>query len=215
MPQMKTAQHGFWYHFLDILFNIAVIIAIVAAIRTFLVSPFQVEGSSMENTLLDKEYIVINKLAYYIGKPQRGDIVVLRPPSDPGKYYVKRVIGTPGDEVIIQDGYVYIRKAGENQIRKLNEDGYLSKENDGQTFRVDPQHLPSSGDRTPITYDVPPGEYLVLGDNRKGSLDSRGFTDENGKPIPYVPQNEIKGRVWFVALPLSKIHVLEPPDYGF
>ncbi len=215
MTQMKPAQHGFWYHFLDILFNIAVIIAIVAAIRTFLVSPFQVDGISMENTLLDKEYIVINKLAYYIGKPQRGDVVVLRPPSDPGKYYVKRVIGTPGDEVIIRDGYVYVRKSGEKEVHKLKEDLYLSHENDGSTFRVDCQHVPSAGDRTPVTYDVPAGQYFVLGDNRKGSLDSRGFADDKCHPIPYVPQYDIKGRVWFVALPLSKIHVLEPPEYGF
>jgi signal peptidase I len=68
---MVIQKHGFWFHFLDVLFNIVVIVAIVGGIRTFLISPFQVEGSSMIDTLQDKEYIIINKLTYFIGKPHR------------------------------------------------------------------------------------------------------------------------------------------------
>ncbi|MCK5020481.1 MAG: S26 family signal peptidase, partial [Candidatus Peribacteraceae bacterium] len=64
-------KHGFLYHTADVVLNVIIIIAIVAAIRTFLVSPFQVEGSSMINTLEDNQYIVINKLAYHIGSPER------------------------------------------------------------------------------------------------------------------------------------------------
>lgn len=208
---MAQPQHGFWYHLLDVLLNIVVIVAIVAGIRTFLVSPFQVEGNSMVDTLVDKEYIIINKLAYIVGQPERGDVVVFRPPSDPDKYYVKRVIGLPGDSVIIRNGAVFLRKSGEKEVRKLDENLYLNSHNLGHTFR----HPPGSGDTSQITYDVPPDSYFVLGDNRQGSLDSRSFMTADSKPIPFVPRADIKGRVWFVALPLTKIHALEPPNYGF
>lgn len=202
-------KHGFWFHVLDVLFNIVVIVAIVAGIRTFLVSPFQVEGSSMVDTLEDKEYIIINKLAYIVGVPHRGDVVVFRPPNDPSKYYVKRIIGEPGDHIVIQDGYVYVRKAGASELLKLDESTYLNAHNEGNTFR----HLPSGGDRSPAEYDVPVDHYFVLGDNRQGSLDSRNFTVD-GNPAPYVERGEIKGRVWFVALPITKVHALQIPAYG-
>lgn len=204
----KQAPQGFWFQLLDILFNIAVIVAIVGGIRTFLVSPFQVEGYSMVDTLEDKEYIIINKLAYFVGVPHRGEIVVFRPPSDPSKYYVKRIIGEPGDRVIIQDGYVFVRKKGETETKKLTEE-YLSDHNKGHTYR----HPPSSGDTTKVVYDVPEDKYFVLGDNRQGSLDSRSFMDQNQEPIPFVERSEIKGRVWFIALPVSKVHAFDTPAY--
>src|SRR3989344_1385360 len=119
MLPMKLREHGLLFPFIDVLFNIVVIVAIVAGIRTFLVSPFQVEGNSMVDTLEDKQYIIINKLAYILGDPKRGDVVVFRPPSDHKKYNVKRVIGLPGDEVTLKGGYVYLRKGGETELREL------------------------------------------------------------------------------------------------
>ena len=208
---MTTKQRGFWFHLLDVAFNIIVIVAIVVGVRMFLVAPFQVEGGSMDNTLADKEYIIINKLAYIIGQPQRGDVVVFRPPNDHEKYYVKRVIGLPGDEVIIKDGSVFLQKSGEKEVRKLEEAEYLNQRNLGHTYR----HPPQSGDLSPVSYEVPEGSYFLLGDNRQGSLDSRSFVSENGEQIPFVEEEEIKGRVWFIALPITKIHALEAPEYGF
>jgi len=207
---MAERKHGFWFHLLDVLFNIVVIVAIVAGIRTFLVSPFQVEGSSMVDTLEDKEYIIINKLTYFVGEPKRGDVVVFRPPNETEKYYVKRVIGEPGDRVIIRDGNVFLRKAGEEEVHQLEEGMYLNAYNEGRTFR----HPPSSGDRSEEIFDVPEGHYFVLGDNRQGSLDSRSFM-ASSEPSPYVSKDRIKGRVWFIALPITKIHALEAPNYGF
>src|SRR3989338_1268109 len=208
---MSNRRHGIVFHLFDVLFNIVVIVAIVAGIRTFLVSPFQVEGNSMVDTLEDKQYIIINKLAYILGEPERGDVVVFRPPSDHKKYYVKRVIGLPGDEVILKGGYVYLRKEGETELRELEEDIYLNDRNEGKTYR----HPPGSGNTTEISYTVPEGKYFLLGDNRQGSLDSRSFTADNSESIPYVQEEDIKGRVWFVALPITKIHALDPPEYGF
>lgn len=203
-------KHGPLFHILDVAFNIIVIVTIVAGIRTFLVSPFQVEGSSMVNTLADKEYIIINKLAYLIGIPKRGDVVVFHPPNDPSKYYVKRVIGEPGDEVTIKDGYVFLKKKGSAESIRLDESSYLNEKNLGHTYR----HPPSSEDAAAVTYKVPEGDYFVLGDNREGSYDSRSFAlDNNTKAEPYVPVASIKGRVWFVALPITKIQALAPPAY--
>lgn len=66
-----------------------------------------------------------------------------------------------------------------------------------------------------MRYTIPEGSFFVLGDNRLGSLDSRGFTDpETSAPTPFVAEEAIKGRVWFVALPITKIHAFEPPQYG-
>ena len=197
-----------WYHFFDVLLNIVIIVAVVAGIRTFLVSPFQVEGNSMIDTLENRQYIIINKLAYFLGDPQRGDVVVFRPPNaDHSKFYVKRVIGLPGDEIIIRDGDVFLRIAGKGKEIKLPEP-YLNDRNRDHTYTG------AAGSGEEKRYAVPQGDYFVLGDNRLGSLDSRAFRDANNEPIPFVPQVDIKGRVWLVALPLGKAHAMQEPDYG-
>ena len=198
-----------WYHFFDVLLNIVIIVAIVGAIRTFLISPFQVEGSSMTDTLENRQYIIINKLVYFLGKPQRGDVVVFRPPNqDHSKHYVKRVIGLPGDEVTIQDGDVYIRPQGTETERKVDEP-YLNDRNKDHTF------VGSAGKSVPKSYVVPPDHFFLLGDNRQGSLDSRSFRNLQGDLEPFVPESDISGRVWFIALPFSSAHAMETPDYGF
>ena len=195
------------FHLLDVILNIVIIVTIVVVIRTFLVSPFQVEGSSMVGTLEHREYIIINKLAYYIGSPNRGDVVVFRPPNDMKKHYVKRIIGIPGDTVILRDGYVYVQEKGGAEV-KLQED-YLNERNKGHTY----SHPPTSGNTEERRYEVPEGSYFLLGDNRQGSLDSRSFSDDNGNFIPFVEEGNIKGLVWFIALPITKIQALEPPNY--
>ncbi len=203
-------KHGVLFHLFDVVLNIIIIVAIVAVIRTFLVSPFQVEGSSMVDTLEHNEYIIINKLAYYIGEPNRGDVVVFHPPNDESKYYVKRVIGEGGDDVIIRNGRVFVRPNGQGSEIELQE-GYLNEQNAGHTY----QHPPTSGNTKEITYHVPEDMYFLLGDNRQGSLDSRSFFDKENNPIPYATRKSIKGRVWFVALPITKIHSIAHAEYGF
>jgi signal peptidase I len=207
MPRKKSGARSLAFHVLDVALNIVIIVAIVAVIRTFIVSPFQVEGNSMIDTLEHNEYIVINKFRYLFRSPERGDIVVFRAPTDPGKYYVKRVIGLPGETIIIRSGQVYLQK--ENEEKQLYE-AYLGEMNQGKTYR----YPVSSGDTRAERFEIPDGEYFLLGDNRQGSLDSRSFGHVDTEHTPYVPRKSIKGSVWFVAFPVTKIHAIEPPVYN-
>ncbi len=203
----KLTKRSILFHVFDVTLNIVIIVAIVAIIRTFVVSPFQIEGNSMTATLEDKEYIVINKFRYIVGSPQRGDIVVFRPPTDLGKYYVKRVIGMPGETIVIRDGNVYLRDETKGDIKF--EEPYLNAVNSGKTYR----YPVPSGDTTEEVFVVPEDQYFVLGDNRQGSLDSRSFAHLGTHQTAFVPQHNIKGSVWFVALPITKIHAFDVPTY--
>src|SRR3989338_1918387 len=200
-------RNGFLYNVFDVLLNVIIIVAVVAVIRTFVVSPFEVEGNSMIPTLEDNEYIIINKIGYIVGEPKRGDVVVFRPPDDARKYYVKRIIGLPGDEVVIRGGKVFLLKDG----REVElEETYLDERNRNHTFRAPVGTV----DKTEERYVVPAEHYFLLGDNRQGSLDSRSFHTPDGEVQPYVLSDKIAGRVWLVALPITKSHALESPEYG-
>jgi signal peptidase I len=113
------------------------------------VQNFRVEGFSMEPTLHTNQYLLVNKVSYMVGEPQRGDIVVLRFPQDPRRDFIKRVIGLPGEEVEVRGGSVYING-------RVLDEPYLT-------------------DRPVYTYpkkNVPENGYFVLGDNRNNSHDS-------------------------------------------
>lgn len=135
----------------------------------------RVDGHSMEPTLHDGQYLMVNKLAYRLGMPNRGDIVVFPSPQDGGRALIKRVVGLPGEEVAIAGGQVYINGA------RLMEP-YLA-----------PNH--GLGDWGPTVLGE--GEYLVLGDNRNNSNDSRNFGP--------VREEELIGKAWFS---------IWPPAYG-
>jgi signal peptidase I len=196
----------FIFNVLDVVLNVVIIVAVVAVIRTFVVSPFEVEGSSMDPTLEDNQYIIINKFGYLLGEPKRGDVVVFHPPGERKKFYVKRVIGVPGDEIVIRDGLVHVMYNGEEV---LLEEEYLEERNKNHTFRPPV----GSGDMSEERYHVITGHYFLLGDNRQGSLDSRSFRNAQGEPTPFVQKESIAGRVWFVALPITKSQALQTPDY--
>lgn len=201
-------KHTLWFHLFDVVMNIVIIIAVVAGLRTFLASPFQIEGNSMLSTLNHSEYIIINKLAYHIGTPERGDVVVFRPPNAPKTPYVKRVIGIAGDAIKIKDGLVYIKTAQSLEFEEL-EEPYLNAQNRGKTFRSPV----NSGNKTEINYEVPEGTYFLMGDNRQGSQDSRSLRDRSGQPIPYIPEKSILGRVWYVVLPVGEMREIIPATY--
>ena len=117
-----------------------------------LVQNYKVEGFSMEPTLDDGQYLLINKVGLHFHQPQRGDIIVFEYPLDTSKSFVKRVIGVPGDTVEVRDQTTIV---------------------DGKTLKEPYIRAPENG-FYPRTV-VPPGEYFVLGDNRNNSSDSRAW----------------------------------------
>jgi signal peptidase I len=132
----------------DILETALLTLAIFLGVRLG-VQNFRVEGFSMEPTLHTGQYLLVDKVSYMVGEPQRGDIVVLRFPQDPRRDFIKRIIALPGEEVEVRSGVVYI---------------------DGK-----PLEEPYIRDKPLYFYGrqrVPPNQYFVLGDNRNNSHDS-------------------------------------------
>lgn len=163
----------------DWLVSIIVAGAIVFCIRTFLMEPYLVEGSSMYPTLKHHERLVVDKISYFIGEPQRGEIVVFRYPKDQSRDFIKRVIAVAGDSVEMREGKVFVNG------KQLSED-YI--------YKNDPKGTNMSDFRKTI---VPKDTIFVLGDNRNNSEDSR-FAD-----VGFVPLSLCKGRSVAAYWPLS------------
>ena len=147
-------------------------------IVTFGFQVARVEGMSMAPTLEDQDRLIVNKLAYRIGEPHHGDIVMLYYPIDPNKSFVKRVIGEEGDTVRVVDGHVFVNETP-------LDDSYVSDE-----FR-------DHNDWGPQV--VPEGYYFVMGDHRNNSSDSRHWG--------FVPKRYIIGKVQIRWWPIPTARV--------
>lgn len=174
--------------FLDTMQTILLAASIFLVIYIFLFRPFQVSGESMFPTFKNKEYILTNLIALRFGDPKRGDVIVFKAPVDREKDYIKRVIGEPGDTVFLKDGFIYING------QKLNESGYL-----GSDVRTYGGSFMKDGE--PVT--VPDGEYLVMGDNRPFSSDSREWG--------LLKRSDIIGESFFVYWPITTMRIVKNP----
>lgn len=199
---------------LDLGLNILIIVGLALVIRTYLVSPFHVYGPSMCDTLnfIDEEcvdtygeYIIVNEIVYHeffgesISNPKNGDVIVFRPPNGNKDFFVKRIIGSPGDKIKIQDGLVYRWSNIEEKYVKLDESSYLSKENLGRTF------IPGKESEE---FEVPEDSYFAMGDNRTRSTDSRvcfravsSAECTGDQEMAFVPRKNIRGKAWVVFWP--------------
>lgn len=157
-------------------FYLAVVLIAVFALRNFLVEPIDVDGISMNYTLLDRERMLVEKVSLWAHEPRRGEIMIVYYPGYT-QSCVKRVIGLPGETVEVRNGETYIN--GE----KLDESAYL--------------HEPMFYDMAPVK--VPAHSVFVMGDNRNSSGDSR---DPDVGSIPY---NKIAGHVVAVIWPLGSV----------
>lgn len=181
-------------------FEMAVLLAIVLGIRFYVFQFFRVSGPSMCPTInqLDGEcesekgeFVFVNEFLYHFLKnPARGEVVVFRPPTEK-TYYIKRVIGVPGDTITIKNGKVYLSNA-EHEELELPET-YLSEINQGRTITQQK------------VFTIPADHVLLFGDNRNQSLDARQcfrscYGDKN-KNTPFVHENMVKGRAEFVIWP--------------
>ncbi len=170
-------------------------LAIIVPIRYYLIQPFYVKGASMEPNFYDHEYLLIDELSYRLREPQRGEVVVFRYPLDKRNFFIKRIIGLPGETVEIVDGQVIIYSDKYPEGIKLDESSYLPSEFKGKQI---------NHNKVVLGRD----EYYVLGDNRTLSLDSREFGP--------VKRGLIIGRVIFRGFPFYRIDLfLDPPNFNY
>src|SRR3990167_3549320 len=162
-------------------------------IRSFLVQPFLVSGASMVPTFVNDDYLLVDELTYRLRSPARGEVVVFRYPKDESTYFIKRIIGLPGDRIEIKSGNVVVFDAASPAGTALDEE-YLPP----GTVTV-----PRSGDASAFTLRA--SEYLVLGDNRSYSFDSRDWG--------VLAKHEIIGLVRLRLWPLSGFTVFAAPQY--
>jgi len=109
LPSLKKPKGQAFSEFFWEMVRVAVIsLAIILPVRYFLIQPFYVKGASMEPNFFDHEYLIIDEISYRLATPERGDIIVFKYPEDTKQFFIKRVIGLPGEEVKIQDNRVYI-----------------------------------------------------------------------------------------------------------
>jgi len=170
---------------------VIILLAIILPIRYFLIQPFYVKGASMEPTFYDHQYLLIDEITYRFSDPQRGDIVVFHYPKDTSQFFIKRIIGLPGETLEIKDNAVYIYNKKFSQGVKLRED-YL-----GQEVLTNGNMNVELGDK----------EYFLMGDNRPSSLDSRFFG--------VVARKYLVGRTWLRVWPFEQFKQFGVPAYNF
>lgn len=186
----EQGQEGFWrtlgLFFWELLKAFILAMVIIVPIRYFLVQPFFVRGASMEPNFHDSEYLIVDQLSYRFREPKRGEVIVFRYPQDPSQFFIKRIIGLPGETIHVDNGHVSVTEHGNPTTDVLDETAYLSKEvRTGGQMDV---HLNNE-------------EYFVLGDNREASSDSRSWGP--------VGKQAIMGRTWIRAWPLSRFTIFD------
>lgn len=154
----------------------------VFAVRYFVAQPFKVSGTSMVPTFADRNYLIIDELSYRFSSPHRGDVIVFHPPIDPTTYYIKRVIGLPGETVIIKNSVISIVNKEYPDGKVLTED-YITKDAPDDNFSI----------------TIPDDQYFVMGDNRPASFDSRRWG--------LLPKKNITGRVFLRLFPINEMGI--------
>ena len=178
----KEKSKGIAGEILSFLLYVVVVVVITFLIIHYVGQRTYVSGSSMENTLSDGDNLIVDKITYRFSDPKRYDIIVFPYQYEENTYFIKRIIGLPGETVQIVDGIIYI-------------DGEALQESYGREV------MKNSGlAADPVTLGE--DEYFVLGDNRNDSTDSRDPS------VGKIPRDRIIGRAWVRIWPLSKIGIL-------
>jgi len=176
----------------DVIKLVIIAFIIVWPIHRFIFQPFYVVGPSMEPNFYDKDYLIIEKISYHFGRPQRGEVVIFRPSFDPKDYLIKRVVGLPGERIVISKGEIHIYNDSFPQGFLLTSSGYL---------------LPGVGTPGEIDLILSKEEYYFLGDNRNMSLDSRSFGP--------IKEEDIVGRAWFRGWPFETMGLIKTPSFAY
>lgn len=184
---MEFARKAYFFT-LDLLQTVLLAASIFLVIYIFLLRPFQVSGESMYPTFKNQQYILTNLIALRFEALHRGDVIVFHAPPDKEKDFIKRVIGLPGNTVMLKDGFVYING------KKLDESAYLHSD-----VRTYGGNFLKEGE--PFT--VPDDSYIVMGDNRPFSSDSREWG--------ILSRKAVIGKSFFVYWPLNSIEIVHNP----
>ncbi len=172
---------------MDILETVVFVGSLFIVVYLFIMAPNQVKGSSMEPTFHTGEYILTSKITYKFRKPERGDVIVFKAPKNPDVDYIKRIIGLPGDTVLVKNGNVFVNGV------QLNEP-YIS----AATNTWDGGFIQEG-----VPLKVPEGYLFVMGDNRPRSSDSREFGP--------IPEDSIIGQVFYRYYPANKVGPITDP----
>lgn len=145
--------------FLDFMETTVVALSIFVVVYLFFVQPHEIKGNSMEPNFHNNEYILTDKISFKLHEPQRGNVIIFKSPTNQEVDYIKRVIGLPGDKVMVQKGYVYVNgtKLDEPYLKDLT------------------RLLPGNSMQEGLEITVPQNHFFVMGDNRPHSSDSREF----------------------------------------
>ena len=186
----------------EIVETLVLTLLIYLVIHNFVAQPFEVQQSSMSPTILNGEYILIDKLSVRFDGYHYGDVIVFNPPAGSGLEtdgipFIKRVIGLPGDTVSLENGRVFVTRPGESPVR-IEEPYVVTR--DGETASTD---CPRPD--CPLTWIIGDDEYFVMGDNRPSSQDSRVFGP--------IEKDLILGRAWLRYFPLERVGIVERPEY--
>jgi signal peptidase I len=176
----------FLWSFFEIMQTIVIAVVAVFLVRTFVAQPFLVSGSSMEPNFQNGNYLLIDELVYRFRTPERGEIIVFKYPGDHRSYYIKRIIGLPGERVVVDAGKVTVYRNGDF---KVLEEPYL------------PPNVVAGHTETTLAAD----QYFVMGDNRNFSYDSRNWGP--------VARSEIVGMVRFRLWPVDEVMAFTAPSY--
>lgn len=185
----QVPTSGFGQNLWEVIKIIVISLVIVLPIRYYIAQPFIVRGASMEPNFEDREYLVIDELSFYFREPKRHEVIVFRYPRDPRQFFIKRIIGLPGERVEISKGKVKV-------INAEKPDGFTLDEQ-----YLNPPNRPTYPD---LGVTLGQGEYFVLGDNRDFSSDSRVWGA--------LSEDRVVGRVVFRAWPVGKFGTVSLGD---
>lgn len=183
LPQTDAPRRSFRAEAWETIRFILIALAVVIPIRVYIAQPFIVSGASMDPTFATGQYLIVDEVSYRVKDPTRGDVIIFKYPKNPKQYFIKRVIGLPGETIVInEEGKVFVKAVGANALAVIKEPYVKFTKNDA------------------VEITLKENEYFVMGDNRAGSYDSRAWGP--------VSRDLIVGKAFLRLFPFTDTNIL-------